>query len=89
MKSITELKNPDIIEVNGEKYQVLDIEDGLYNEKKDDIEWIVNLVKVGEKSISPNYSLTFMGKEPKKIKFFINNPKTKEEKEEKVKSLKF
>ncbi len=89
MKSIRELRNPDMVEINGEKFQVLDIEDGLYDEKKDDVEWVVNLVKVGEETISPNYFLTFMGKEPKKIRFIIHNPKTKEEKEQKIKSIKF
>jgi len=89
MKSVQELRNPDIIEINGEKFQVLDIIDGLYDSKKDDVEWIVRLVKVGEKTITPCYFLSFMGEEPEKIKFTIYNPKTKEEKEQKIKSIKF
>jgi hypothetical protein len=89
MKSIKELKNPDVVEINGEKFQVSTISDDLYDEKTEDIEWIVEMTKVGEKTITPSYFLSFMGKEPNKLKFSVYDPKTKGEKEQKIKSIKF
>lgn len=82
MKSIKELRNPDIIEINGEKYQVVEHSDGLYNSKKDDLGMIIGLVKVGEKTLSPRYYLEYLSKNPKKVRFFI------QDKEQKIKSIK-
>lgn len=73
MKTAANLKNPDVVEINGEKYQVLEgvrPNSLLYHKDKDDMEWGVDLVKLGSKSITAAYQLRYFSKQPDEVKFF-------------------
>ncbi|MBW2970506.1 hypothetical protein KY319_05270 [Candidatus Woesearchaeota archaeon] len=71
MKSIKELKNPDFIEINGEKFQVINNTSLLYHTDKNELEMVVELIKVGEKQMTPNYRLTYIYERPDERKFFV------------------
>ncbi len=89
MKSVTELKNPDIIEINGGKYQVLEgtMPHSLwYHEDRDDVEWGVDLVKVGGRAITATHQLRYLSKKAAEIRFYeLGKP----DKEITIKSIKF
>ncbi|PIN81879.1 hypothetical protein COV11_00805 [Candidatus Woesearchaeota archaeon CG10_big_fil_rev_8_21_14_0_10_30_7] len=92
MKSIKELKNPDIIKVNGEKFQVIENTSIWYHTDKDEIEMVVELVKVGEKIITPTHRLHYVYEKPddvKKWKFFSYNKDKKDMEEIKLDSYEF
>ncbi|HSB47633.1 MAG TPA: hypothetical protein VLD37_06480 [Candidatus Bilamarchaeum sp.] len=65
MKSVKDLRNPDVIDINGEKYQVVDSQRGnslLYHKDIDDVEYKVDLIKIGSGSITPTHYITYFGK---------------------------
>ena len=70
MKSIKELKNPDVIELNGEKFQVINNTSLWYHTDRNELEMVVELVKVGEKQMTPNYRLNYIYELPDERKFF-------------------
>ena len=79
MKTIKELKNPDVITVNGKKFQVIENITSWYYVDKDELEMAVELVEFGTKSITPNHRLTYFEKNLEKIKFFALEKKGFEE----------
>lgn len=87
MKPIRELKNPDIINVNGEKYQVINNTSLFYHADKHELEMVVELVKVGEKKTTPAYRLTYIDERSNSMHFFIFDKKAKAYKEQKINSL--
>lgn len=87
MKSIKELKNPDFIEINGEKFQVINNTSLKYHTDKDELEMVVELVKVGENQINPDYRLTYIYEQPDKKKFFVFDKISKSWKERKIKEV--
>ncbi len=87
MKSIIELKNPDIIEINNEKYQVLKHTTHWYHTDKHALEMIIELVKLGSKSISATHCLCYFREKPQEISFFICANKKKESKEIPISSI--
>ncbi|MFC2142951.1 hypothetical protein ACFLQN_00970 [Candidatus Aenigmatarchaeota archaeon] len=87
MKSIKELKNPDIVEINGDKFQVINNTSLWYHTDKKELEMVVELVKVGEKSLSPKYRLTYIYERPDEVKFFLLVDG--EWKENEIKDIKF
>ncbi len=87
MKSIKELKNPDIIQVNGEKYQVTNQSPNWYHVDKKELEVGIGLVKIGEKVLAPNYSLSYMNNKPNELKFYKWDKNTKSNIEIRIKSL--
>lgn len=92
MKSIKELKNPDIVKINGEKFQVIENTSAWYYADKDELEMGVRLVKVGEKSMAPTHSLHYLYENPddaKLWKFFVYNKDIKEMEEINLDSHKF
>jgi len=89
MKSIKELKNPDIIEINGEKFQVINNTSLWYHTGTEELEMVVELVKVGEKQMTPNYRLTYIYERPADWKFFAFDKNSQEFKEQKLNSVKF
>ena len=89
MKSIKELKNPDIIEINGEKFQVINNTSLWYHTDKNELEMVVELVKIREKQMTSNYRLTYIYERPDERKFFAFDKISKEFKEQKLKSVKF
>lgn len=89
MISIKELKNPDIIEVNGEKFQVINNTSLWYHIDKQELEMVVELVKVGQEQMTPNFRLTYIYERPEDMKFFVFNKTSKEFKEQTLKSVKF
>jgi hypothetical protein len=89
MKSITKLKNPDIIEINNEKFQVIENTSLWYDFDKKEMEYSVGLVKLGSKKITPGYWIKYIDERPKIWKFFVVDKKTKKFKEQKVKSFMF
>lgn len=88
MKSIKELKNPDIIEINGEKFQVINNTSFWYHQDKDELEMVVELVKVGENQINPDYRLIYIYERPDEKKFFVFNKISKSWKEIKIEEVK-
>ena len=89
MKSIKELKNPDVIKINGERFQVINNTSLWYHLDKEELEMVVELVKVGEIQITPSYRLTYIYERPDERKFFAFDKTSKEFKEQKLKSVKF
>jgi len=89
MKSIKELKHPDIVKVNGKKFQVIYNTSLWYDSEKRELEMAVELIKIGEKGLTPTYRLTYVYEYPKEIKFFSYDKKTEEFKEQKLNSIKF
>ena len=89
MKSIKELKNPDIIAINDEKFQVIENTSSWYHADKEELEMVVELIKVGEKQTTPNYRLTYIYERPDEMKFFSFDKTSKAFKEQKIKSVKF
>jgi len=89
MKSIKELKNPDIITINGEKFQVINNTSIWYHTGKEELEMVVELVKVGEKQTTPNYRLTYISERPSERKFFVFDKNSQEFKEQKLNSVGF
>jgi len=89
MKSIKELKNPDIVEINGEKFQVINNTSLWYHTDKKELEMVIELIKVGERQIAPNYRLTYIYERPDKMKFFTFDKISKEWKEQEIKSITF
>ena len=89
MLSIKDLKNPKIILINGEKFQVINNTSLWYHKDKEELEMVVELVKVGSTQTTPNYRLNYIYENPKKIKFFEYNKNKKEFKEIKLNSYKF
>ncbi len=89
MKYLTRFKNLDIIKINGEELQVIDNMPNWYHRDKKELEMGVGLIKVGSKSITPDYSLSYMENKPKEVKFFKWDKNAKESKEIKLKSLIF
>jgi hypothetical protein len=92
MKSIKELKNPDIITINDEKFQVIENTSVWYHTDKDELEMGVGLVKVGEKSMTPTHRLHYIYEKPDEVKswkFFSYNKNTKEMEEINLDSHKF
>jgi len=73
---------PEIIEINGEKFQVIGTsmwidreEDGSNinrdtTEDKEDEEMVIELVKIVDKPIAPDFRLTYPYHEPNIMKFF-------------------
>ncbi len=89
MKSVKELKNPDIIEINGAKYQVLEgimPHSILYHKDRDDVEWGVDLVKLGEQTITATHQLRYFSKKVTEIRFYELG---KQDKEIAIKSIRF
>ena len=81
MKSVKELKNPDIVTINGEKFQVIENTSVWYHTDKEVLEMGVGLVNVGEKSMTPTHSLHYIYEKPDDVKlwkFFAYNKDTKE-----------
>ncbi len=89
MKSIKELKNPDIVEINGEKFQVINNTSLWYHTDEKELEMVVELVKVGEKRITPNYRLTYIYERPNEMKFFTLDNDSKKWKKQEIKSITF
>ena len=89
MKSICNLKNPDKVFINGKIFQVVNRTEGLYDFKRDDLEIIIEMVAIGEESISPSYYQSYMSKEPEKIKFEIYDKDLKECVKEKIQTIYF
>lgn len=75
MKSIRDLKNPDIVEINREKYQVINNTSLWYDNDKKQLEMTVELVKVGTREITPKYRLIYIYEKPEEIKFFVFSDK--------------
>lgn len=81
MKSIKKLKNPDVITLNGEKFQVIENTSVWYHTDRDELEMRIRLFKVGEKNMTPTHSLHYIYEKPEEEnlwKFFAYNRDTKE-----------
>jgi hypothetical protein len=81
MKSIKELKNPEVITINGEEFQVIENTSTWYHTDKEELEMGVALVKVGIESMGPTHSLHYIYEKSDDIKlwkFFAYNKDTKE-----------
>ncbi|MFH1918197.1 MAG: hypothetical protein ABIJ14_03810 [Nanoarchaeota archaeon] len=89
MKSIKELKNPDIIEISGEEYQVIVNTSHWYHTDKKELEMSIELIKVKEKQMTPNYMLTYIYERSDERKFFVFDKELNEWKEIELKSVKF
>ncbi|MBI4438578.1 hypothetical protein HY640_01455 [Candidatus Woesearchaeota archaeon] len=68
---IRELQNPDVIEVNGEKFQVIDNISLWYHPDKKELEMAIELAKVGDRQLSPKYRLAYVYERPEKMRFFV------------------
>jgi len=92
MKPIEELKNPDIVTINGEKFQVIENTSVWYHTDRDELEMEVGLVKVGEKSITPTHRLHYIYEKPDDVKswrFLAYNKDTKKMEEVNLNYYKF
>ena len=87
MKSIKELKNPDVIEINGEKFQVVNNTGSWYHRETGKLEMVLELVKAGEEKLTPAYQLRYHGDDQKTMKFFCHDPVSGEWKHARLKSL--
>lgn len=87
MESIEKLKNADVIEINGEKFQVIMNTSLRYNEDKDELEYMIKLVKHGGGKLTADFMLTYFSKRPHMPKFFVFSKKTWLEK--KIKAISF
>lgn len=88
MRSIKELKNPDVIIINGGKFQVIQ-NTSLWYHKDKGLEMVVELVKVGESHMTPDYRLTYFYENPDEKKFFVFDKASKEFKEQRLRSVDF
>ena len=59
MKKLIDLKNPDIIEINGDKFQVLVNTTSWYNFDTGEMEMVIELIKVGEKNLLYTHMLFY------------------------------
>ncbi|MDE1848513.1 MAG: hypothetical protein KGH55_00570 [Nanoarchaeota archaeon] len=102
MRQVWELKNPDIIEINGKKFQVLEIQDGFYDIKNKEMDYCIELTIPYGKRLRAGYQIRYTAKfgilariletifkKQTPWKFFALDRKTKRFKEQKVKSFKF
>ena len=89
MKSIKGLKNPDFVEINGEKFQVIKNTSLWYHAGREELEMVVELIKAGEKQMSPSYRLTYIYERPDVRRFFIFDKASEEFKEQRIISVKF
>jgi hypothetical protein len=78
---IKELKNPDVIQINGTKFQVVKNASLFFNAAKQELEMAVDLVKMGENVFSTNFRLTYTYERPDAVKFFEFNKKSNHWKE--------
>jgi hypothetical protein len=78
---IKELKNPDMIQINGAKFQVAANKSLFFNTAKQELEMAVELVKVGDKVTTPDFRLTYTYERPDVVKFFEFNKKSNHWKE--------
>lgn len=85
--NIKDLRNPDIIEVNGEKFQVIENTSLFYDTKKKHLEMMVGLVKKGGKNLQPTHRLVYINENPKDVRFFFFDKG--EWAETKIKAVKF
>ncbi len=69
MISIKELKNPDIIEINGVKFQVIENTSLWYHTERKELEMVIELVRVGENRMTPSYRLTYFDEKSDRMKF--------------------
>jgi len=86
MKLMRELRNPDIITVNGQRFQIMENTGLFYDTKRKELEMEVALVKLGEKRLTPRYRLVYIHERPDRIRFFVRDEK--EWKERPLRSLK-
>lgn len=89
MKTLKALRNPDIIEINGEKFQVIENDSGNYDSKKDELGMVISLVKIGEKQMSPTNYLEYIYERPNEMKFFVYDKKKNKSQEQKIDSINF
>jgi hypothetical protein len=78
---IKELKNPDIIQINGTKFQVVRNTSLYFNAAKQELEMAVELTKMGDKVMTPDFRLTYTYERPDAVKFFEFNKKSNHWKE--------
>lgn len=69
MESLKNLRHPDCIEINGEEYQVISNTSLWYHKQKKELEMVLELVKVGEKNITPRYRLVYSYEHPNILHF--------------------
>ncbi|MDI6721557.1 MAG: hypothetical protein QMD85_04145 [Candidatus Aenigmarchaeota archaeon] len=86
MKSVNKLRNPDIIEINGERFQVINNTSLLYHKNRKELEMVIELVKTSDKNISPDYRITYFIKSSE-MKFFSYDKKSKEWKQQKIRTI--
>ena len=81
------LKNPDIIEVNGDKFQILEHNSSFLDTKKDDVEFEILLIKVGATAISPTHIIKYWSKHHVNLTFWAYNTNKRKYEEIKIKSI--
>lgn len=87
MKAMNSLKNPDVVTINGEKFQVIENTSLFYNKENSELEMVVELVKIGENHITPNYRLVYIHENPEKVKFFRFDIKSEHWEEKTINSI--
>lgn len=87
MISIKSLKNPDVIEINGEKFQVINNTSSWYHKETGKLEMALELVKAGEEKLTPTYQLRYYDDDQKTMKFFWRDQASGEWKQARLKSL--
>ena len=77
MRTIIELKNPDTIEINNQRFQVIHNTSTHYDTKRKELEMVIELVKQGEKHLTPKYRLVYIHERPGNMKFFAFDSENK------------
>jgi hypothetical protein len=67
MKSIAALKNPDIVKINDDEYQVITHDSQLWGDERAELIMIVGFVKIGVYALTPTHYLTYINEFPDDI----------------------
>ncbi|HLD07118.1 MAG TPA: hypothetical protein VJC16_06345 [Candidatus Nanoarchaeia archaeon] len=71
MKLMRGLRNPDIVTVNGQRFQVIENTGLFYDTKRKELEMAVTLVRLGENRLAPRYRLVYIHERPERVRFFV------------------
>lgn len=87
MMSIKKMNKPNMIKINNEMFQIINQTSLWYDRKKDEIEMVIELVKLKEKRLTSDYRLTYIHKKPHTMKFHVYNKNKKEWLEKEIKQI--
>lgn len=89
MKSLEDLRNPDVITINGEQFQVLKHFELFFDDLKKELSMCVELTKCDSKNISSDVRLVYIKGHSDTVKLLKYDSKTDRFLESELNSLEF